>query len=180
MRVAPFRCFGVVALLLVALILVSCSSQRNVFAPACPTPGLVRPLAELARYQGGSRDIRDLIVRARIIDITGKCEPGDDSNTVVTHVQVVVESARGPAMQAEGIALPVFVAVTDTGAIRDKILFEVPVVFPRNVDTARAAGQEIRMEIPVTPQKSGAAYGIIAGFQLTPAEVAAWRRDNPR
>jgi len=40
--------------------------------------------------------------------------------------------------------------------------------------------QEIRMEIPVSPQKSGAAYGIIGGFQLDPEEVAAWRRSHSR
>jgi hypothetical protein len=180
MGICSFRWHGVVALPLLALILASCSSQRNVFAPACPVPGLVRPLAELTRYQTGSRDIRDLVVRARIIDITGKCEPGDDNGTVVTHVQVVVDVARGPGLQGDGISLPVFVAVSDAGAIRDKILFTLPVVFPRNVDTTRAAGQEIRMEVPVSAQKSGAAYGIIAGFQLSPEEVAAWRRDNAR
>jgi hypothetical protein len=36
------------------------------------------------------------------------------------------------------------------------------------------------MEIPITPQKTAAAYGIVAGFQLTPEEIAIWRRDNPR
>jgi hypothetical protein len=176
----PSLYFRHLALLSIGLTLVSCGPGKNVFAPACPVPGLVRPLAELARYQGGSRDIRDLVVRARIIDIAGKCEPGDDDNTVVTKVLVVVEAARGPRMQGDAIALPVFVAVTDAGAIRDKFLFNLPVEFPRNVDSARVASQEIRMEIPVTPQKSGAAYQIIGGFQLTPEEVAAWRRDNPR
>jgi hypothetical protein len=40
--------------------------------------------------------------------------------------------------------------------------------------------REVRMEIPITPQKSGAAYGIVGGFQLTPEEVAAWRNNNRR
>jgi hypothetical protein len=65
-------------------------------------------------------------------------------------------------------------------AIQDKKLFYLPVEFPPNVDTARAASPEIRMEIPVTTQKTAAAYGVIAGFQLTPEEFAAWRRNNPR
>jgi hypothetical protein len=92
----------------------------------------------------------------------------------------VVDAARGPAMQGDAISLPVFVAVTDSGGIYDKKLFWLPVAFAPNVDTARATGQEVRMEIPITPQKSAAAYGIVAGFQLTPAEIAIWRRDNPR
>jgi hypothetical protein len=174
------RCRRAAALSLIAFALAACSTERNRFAPACPVPGLVKPLVELTRYRGGSRDIRDLVVRARIIDITGTCEPGEDPTTVVTTAQVVVDVSRGPALQGDAIDLPVFVAVTDAGAIRDKTLFWLPVTFEHNVDTARAAGKEIRMEIPVTAEKSGAAYGIIAGFQLTPEEIAAWRRDNPR
>lgn len=174
------RFFRVVPPLLTALVLGSCGPQRNQFAPACPVPGLVRPLTELTRYRGGSQDIRELVIRARIIDITGKCEPGSDNSTVVTTAQVVVEATRGPAMQGDAIGLPVFVAVSDSGAVLDKILFTMPVEFARNVDTVRAASREIRMEIPVTPQKSGAAYGIVGGFQLSPEEVAAWRRNNRR
>ena len=169
--------------LLIALALGSCGPQKDQFAPACPVPGLIKPLAELNRYRPGSQDVRDLIVRARIVDITGKCEPGEDkATTVVATAQVVIEVLRGPAMEGENYDLPVFVAVSDTasGSILDKTLFTMPIEFTRNVDLARATSKEVRMEIPISPQKSGAAYGIIAGFQLTPDEVAAWRRNNRR
>jgi hypothetical protein len=66
-------------------------------------------------------------------------------------------------------------------AIQDKKLFYLPVEFPPNVDTARAASPEIRMEIPVTHTENRVRRtAMIAGFQLTPEEVAAWRRNNPR
>lgn len=168
------------ALSLIAVAVGSCSTEKNRFAPVCPVPGLVRPLAELARYRGASRDFRELVVRARVIDIAGSCEPGDTNATVVAKAQVVVEATRGPAMQGDAIGLPVFVAVTDSATILDKTLFDMPVTFAHNADTARAVSKEVRMEIPITPQKSAAAFGIIAGFQLTPAEVELWRRDNPR
>jgi len=174
------RCGRAMALVLLAFGLASCGPGKGQFAPACPVPGLVKPLAELSRYRGASTDVRELVVRARIVDITGNCEPGDNSNSVVTTAQVVVDAMRGPAMQGDAIELPVFVAVTDSGAIYDKTLFWLPVEFPPNVDTARATGKEVRMEIPITPQKSAAAYGIVAGFQLTADEMAIWRRNNPR
>jgi hypothetical protein len=180
MQTSSLRRLRALALVLLATTLASCGPGKDQFAPACPVPGLVKPLAELSRYRGASTDIRELVVRARVVDITGNCEPGDNANTVVTTAQVVVDVARGPAMQGDAISLPVFVAVTDTGAIYDKTLFWVPVQFPPNVDTARVTGKEVRMEIPISPQKSAAAYGIVAGFQLTPEEIALWRRDNPR
>jgi hypothetical protein len=166
------------AVLLPLLALGSCGPAVNEFAPACPVPGLMKPLVDLTRYRGASRDFRDLVVRARIVDIVGKCKPGDDKNTVVTTAQVVVDASRGPAMDGDAIGLPVFVAVTTSDTVRDKVEFSMPVEFTHNVDTSHAVSKEIRMEIPVTPQKSGAAYNIIAGFQLTPDEVAAWRRNN--
>ena len=167
------------AVVLLALGLASCGPGKGEFAPACPVPGLVKPLAELSRYRGASTDVRELVVRARIVDITGSCEPGDN-NSVATTAQVVVDAARGPAMQGDAIALPVFVAVTDSGTIYDKTLFWLPIEFAPNVDTSRATGKEVRMQIPITPQKSAAAYGIVAGFQLTAEEMAVWRRNNPR
>jgi hypothetical protein len=179
MQIRLLRCLRVTAPVLVGLFAASCGPGKGQFAPACPTPGLVRPLTELSRYRGSSTDLRELVIRARIVDITGNCEPGDNANTVVTHAQVMIEATRGPAMQGDAIQLPVFVAVTDSGTIYDKTLFWLPVTFTQNIDTARASGKEVRMEIPVTAQKSAAAFGIIAGFQLTPEEVAIWHRDNP-
>jgi hypothetical protein len=180
MQIPLPRWLRAMAPVLLTLILASCGPGKGQFAPVCPVPALVKPLAELSRYRGASTDIRELVVRARIVDISGNCEPGDTANTVVTTAQVVVDVARGPAMQGDTISLPVFVAITDAGAVYDKTLFWLPVQFPPNVDTARATSKEVRMEIPVTPQKTAAAYGIIAGFQLTPEEIAIWRRNNPR
>ena len=183
MRTRAARLLRLVPPLLAALALGSCGPGKDQFAPACPVPGLIKPLSELNRYRPGSQDVRDLIVRARIVDITGKCEPGEDkATTVVATAQVVIEVARGPAMEGQTYDLPVFVAVTDTAsdAILDKTLFTMPIEFVRNVDLARATSKDVRMEIPISLQKSGAAYGIVAGFQLTPDEVAAWRRNNRR
>jgi hypothetical protein len=173
------RLFRLMPLLVAALAVGSCGPQRNEFAPVCPIPGLVKPLAELTRYRGASRDVRDLIIRARIVNVGGKCEAGD-KNTVVAKSQVLIDLTRGPAMQGLTYELPLFVAVTDANAVLDKTLFALTVEFARNADTARAASPEVLLNLPVTPEKSAAAYGIIAGFQLTPDEVAAWRRDNHR
>ena len=159
-----------------ALLLGSCGPGRTNFAPPCPAPGLVKPLAELARYRPGSYDLRDQIVRARVFDIGGTCTFNDDKTGVITDVQVSVEVARGPAFQGDGLTLPVFVAVMLGDTIVDKKLFSLPITFASNVDTAHAVSEPIHMVLPITPTLSSAAYGIIAGFQLSPEEVAAMRQ----
>ena len=174
------RLLRIAPTLLLALAVGSCGPAKNQFAPACPVPGLLKPLSEIVRYRPGSMDVRDLIVRARIVDITGTCEPGEDANTVVATAQLVLEAQRGPGMQGNAVAVPAFVAIAEGDRVLDKSLFNMAIEFPPNVDAARAVSRQVRMEIPVTPTKSGAAYSIVGGFQLTPDEVAAWRRDHPR
>jgi hypothetical protein len=52
----------------------------------------------------------------------------------------------------------------------------VHVVFPANVDRLAMNSGDIELGLPVSPKKLGNAYGIIAGFQLTPDELAINRR----
>src|SRR5579862_5892261 len=163
MRSFPWPRVAVCALIVLGF--ASCGPQRGQFAPACPIPDVVKPLDELTRYRSGSRDVRDLIIHARIVNVIGKCEAGDNPGIVVATAQAVIDMNRGPAFQGQAYDLPVFVAVTDQDAVRDKILLALRVEFSGNLDTARALTQPIRMEIPVSPTKSAAAYGIIAGFQ---------------
>lgn len=166
-RLAPF------AMLLP--LLAGCGPDKNVFAPPCPTPSFVKPLADLTRYRpGGSQDFLDQELTAKMIRINGACEDGgkDKLNTTVT---VTLEVQRGPAMQGREADLTVFVAVTDADAVRDKQLYPVHVRFPPNQDIVPVVSPPIEMTFPVSPSKSGAAYGIIAGFQLTPEEMAANR-----
>ncbi len=165
---------------LLMLLLASCSPGRNQFPPACPVPSLVKPLDEIARSRGGSPDIRDLAVRARISDVGGKCSPGDNNGLVSVTAQVTVDATRGPGLEGDTAQLPVFVAVTDATAVLDKRLFNMSVTFPRNVDTVRVVGPDIVMALPVSPERSAASYGVIGGFQLTPEEVAAARGGRRR
>ena len=171
MNLRPLAHLSFLAPLLVA----ACAPGRAQFAPICPVPGLVKPLAELVRYRGGSRDVRDLEVRARIADIAGTCKPGQ-ADTVRATVKVVADVFRGPALTGDEYRLPAFVAVTEGGDIRDKTLFWLPVEFPRGRDSVRVSSAEIELELPVSQSRTAAAYGIVAGFQLTPEEVEAFRR----
>jgi hypothetical protein len=66
----------------------------------------------------------------------------------------------------------VFVAVTQGDTILDKYVYRMHVVFPSNVDRITLTPGEANLILPVTPTKSGAAYTILAGFQLTPDQMA--------
>jgi hypothetical protein len=165
---------------LIAL-LAACAPDRTAFAPACPQPHFVQPLADLVRVRpGGGQDITDLVLQARMLRVNGKCQLGDDKTQLQTIVTVAIDVQRGIAMQGRQADIPIFVAVTDGDTIRDKRIYPLSITFPANVDRMTATSPTINMTLPISTTKSGGAYGIIAGFQLTPDELAANRQRAER
>jgi hypothetical protein len=163
---------------LLALPLFGCGPDRNAFAPLCPTAKLIPALADLTRYAGPgpAHDLTDLILQARVTAVNGQCKAGDDKSVLPTTVVVTISIQRGPAMQGREADVPVFLAVTEGDTIRDKKVFPVHVVFPPNVDRLVMNSGNIDLGLPVSNEKSGNAYAVIAGFQLTPDELATNRK----
>ncbi|PPQ30658.1 hypothetical protein [Rhodopila globiformis] len=175
-RLRPIACLSVPALLLG---LSGCGGAGpDQFAPPCPSARLIPELSDMTRYagKGPAHDLTDLIVQAHVMGVKGSCSAGDDKSVLPAKVQVTIAVQRGPAMRGREADVPVFLAVTEGETVRDKQVFPVHVVFPPNVDRLTMTSQDIDLALPVSARKTGAAYGIIAGFQLTPDELAANRR----
>jgi hypothetical protein len=163
---------------LLLLPLFGCGPAKNEFAPLCPSVRLIPALADLTRYAGPgpTHDLTDLILQARVTAVNGQCKAGDDKSILPTSVVVTISVQRGPAMQGREADVPVFLAVAEGDTIRDKRVFAVHVVFPPNVDRLAMNSGNIGLGLPVSPQKLGNAYRIIAGFQLSPDELARNRQ----
>jgi hypothetical protein len=162
--------------------LFGCGPGRNEFAPPCPVARLVPALADVTRYAGPgpTHDVTELVVQGRVVAVNGSCSAGDDKSTLPVKVKVSISIRRGPAMQGRDTDIPVFLAVAEGDTIRDKQVFPVHLTFPPNVEQLTVTSPEIDMDLPVSADKNGAAYGIIAGFQLTPDELAANREAASR
>ena len=158
-------------------LLAACGPGRNEFPPACPSATLVRPTADLIRYRAGStgRDLTDVMLQGRIAGVNGACRRGDRNNTLAVTSRFSAEFSRGPAMQGRDADVLVFVAVTEGERILDKQIYQIRVSFPPNLDRITVTSGDVDMLLPVSQEKSGAAYTIIAGFQLTPEELEANR-----
>ena len=159
------------------LALSGCGPDRNAFAPLCPTARLIPALADVTRYAGSgpAHDVTDLIFQGRITSVQGSCEAGSDKSVLPAKVQVTLALQRGPAMKGREADVPVFLAVTEGETVRDKKVFAVHLIFPPNVDRLTITSPEIDLNLPVSAKKSGAVYGVITGFQLTPDELAVNR-----
>lgn len=154
-----------------------CAPERDQFPPACPQVAFVTPTADLEVFRPGDsrRDITTLMLAGHMETIQGKCETGPQKNTVAATVQVGAVLMRGPAMHGDAATVPIYVAVTEGTRILDKHIYNLGAVFPSNVDRITVATPPVYMVLPVSPTKSAAAYSILAGFQLTPDQLAAQR-----
>jgi hypothetical protein len=177
----PLRRLVPVCLPVLMLPLFGCGPGRNEFPPVCPEARLVPSLADVTRYagSGGGHDVTDMILQARVLKVDGKCQSSDDKALLPTTVQIGIGILRGPAMRGREADVPVFIAVTEGDDVLDKRIFPVHVAFPPNVDSVTMSSPEITLALPVSKTKTGAAYRIIAGFQLTPDELVANQHADP-
>jgi hypothetical protein len=157
-------------------LLADCGPTRNQFPPVCPNQAILGDAANLSVYrpsanQGHARDLIDLVISGRIVSIHGTCQPGENSRQLAVAVAVNVELTRGPAMQGNGVTVPLFVAVTEGDTVLDKHGYLMHATFPSNVDRITLTPGELDLTLPVSSTKSGDAYTLLAGFQLTPEQL---------
>jgi hypothetical protein len=149
-----------------------CAPDPDQFPPACPRVAFFAPTADLALYRPGSKagDLTALMLTGRMQAVGGKCAAGK-KGTVEADVSAEVALMRGPAMPGNQASVPVFVAVLEGERILDKRVYTLTGTFPSNVDQITVATPPVHMVLPVSRTKSAAAYEILTGFQLTPAQV---------
>lgn len=173
-------------LLATALALLSgCSGPgKDEFAPVCPVASPLWQAADLTRYRdeaaAANEDVRDLILTAHIVAIPAKCQPGDKRNQLAADVSITIQLNRGPAMQGREADVPLFLAVAEGDRILDKQVFPQHFVFPTGLDQLTWRSNPIHLVFPISASRTGAAYTVLAGFQLTPAELALNRARAPR
>ena len=153
-----------------ALPLFGCGPGRNEFAPACPRAVLVPALSDLTRFNGAGRDLTDMMLQARIVQVNGQCSPGS-AGTLAASVSISIAIQRGPGMKGREADVPVFVAVSRGDDVLDKQMLPVRVVFPPNVDRVTLTSKPIDLSLPVNDGVNGPSYRVIAGFQLSSEEM---------
>ncbi|MSO90768.1 MAG: hypothetical protein EXR01_04165 [Acetobacteraceae bacterium] len=160
--------------------LAGCSAPKlTEFQPSCPRVVIVADAADLSRYRAtGGQDLTDLVLDGRIVGFKGGCER-ENRDYVRTNLTVDLRLTRGPAgVRASQVSY--FVAVREGDLILDKRTYTLGIQFPENQDQMRMTGPETSLLVAVSKEKSGAAYDVLIGFQLSAEELALNRRRGPR
>jgi hypothetical protein len=158
--------------------LLGCAPGRDQFPPICPRPGLPAVTGDVSAYRPGAsgEHLTDLLYSGRMMGIQGQCKlDPDDKYKLDTTVQFAIELTRGPALRGRQAHVPVYLALTEGSQILDKRVILLHAAFPPNVDRINITTGELEMLLPISATKSGAAYSVLAGFQLTPQQWAVER-----
>jgi len=178
-----FRKARLLAVLAVLPLLSSCSGTVDtggIFSifgsskPPLPCPqAQVVPGADTVTIfrDGPGRDLVDVTFEGVLTAVSGECQYVDDDAAVNVSLVLQIDATKGPAAQSRKQDFPFFVAIADrTGKIITKKIFSSPIEIPE--DRRRAAVQEqIDQHIPLSGNKTGADYVIVAGFQLTQEQL---------
>ena len=170
------------ALLIGLLALSGCgwisSSSPKSTTEACPTPVILRPLANTAVFGSAEQRRPDNVAFYGLLSEANlKCEYTGDAVRMILDVVVVGE--RGPAAKADSVDFQYFVAVTGPDqAILSKKPFPVRIAF----DTTQKRGgvtDHIEQTIPLGGQKA-ADLNVFVGFQQSPEVVDFYKRFRGR
>jgi hypothetical protein len=177
----PSRYFAVTTLkfasVLAALaLLTACSSDKDP-APACPSVAAPGDAAKITRFRDGpGRDLTDVVAEAQIADAAMQCDY--DRSGVTVQLQLAILGIRGPADTSRTATFDYFVAIADPrGTVVAKEVFPISFSFDNRQRVRQI--EDLEQRIPLANRADGAAYKIVVGFQLSPAELE-WNRRAAR
>jgi hypothetical protein len=170
------------ALLIGLLVLSGCgwmsSSAPKSTAEACPSPVILRPLANTAVFGAGEQRRPDNVAFYGLLSEANlRCEYTGDSVRMILDVVVVGE--RGPAAKADSVDFQYFVAVTGPDqTILGKKQFPIRIAFDTPQKRAGVT-DHIEQTIPLGGRKA-ADLSVFLGFQQSPEVVDFYKRFRGR
>jgi len=112
-----------------------------------------------------------MVVSGRITGLRGTCSREGNGRERVK-VTMVLTLTRGPALKSRTVSVPYFVSVSTGDTILAKDPQQATVEFPANVDRVQYTSEPMTLSLPTNKDVSGAAFDVLAGFQLTPEQLA--------
>jgi hypothetical protein len=160
----------------VALGLAACTGDVDQLAPQCPQVSLVPDAASFSIYRGPGRDLTDLVLQAKLVDVKGFCKGTRGKPTINAQASLQMLVQHGPAADSRDADIPYGVGVVKNGQVLDRQERVEHVVFPPNADTVQLNSDPVNFVIPTGGEEIGPEYHIYFWLKLTPEQLAANRQ----
>ena len=148
-----------------SLLLYACGGEERFSERICPRVQLLEYADRLTEFApGAGRDLTDVMLTGRLVNIDGECNVEDDRVELDLTVEFLLE--RGPANRSREGRFAYFVAIPEFHpAKRGKRVFPVEMKFESGVNRVLYR-DEISIAIPVTGQRRAPDFNVFMGFQL--------------
>ena len=140
--------------------------------PVCPQVGVLGDADRVTEFNAtAGQDITDIAFDARLMNVKGSCQYDEDGQKITLTMDVEFSATRGPSYR-DAVNLGYFVATLDDAKnVLGRQQFDLPVRF--GSDQVRIEGAEKLSETyTVKADSLGAAYQVLVGFVLTPAQLS--------
>jgi len=155
------------ALFVLPLLLAACADAPE-DGRVCPQAAVVRDLAQSVQFVAGKKTA--VAAAARMDNVSGDCSFKQDK--IVADVDVALRAFRGAPLKGEQASFPYFVALIDpTDHVVAKTAMTATVTLPKETKMEERV-EKLRITLPTPKGETGEGWRILAGFQLTPEQVA--------
>lgn len=136
----------------------------------CPQTAILAQAQSMTLFLPGRSDIASMVSTARLSNIAGSCSYNKKRNALEIAFKLTFTATNGPANHGQDITLPWFTAITYGDNILRKKDYQTTLHFDGNLSTATTTTKTINIEVPA--RETSADLSILAGFQMTPEQLA--------
>ncbi len=169
-----------VALVLVpvALALAACSSGGKKDIPRCPQTAVLRELSRVSDYGSDTPSPQNLVAAATMRGASGKCKYKDGGMEV--DLSLDMTAMRGARLGGNSFSAPFFVAVVDgQSKVVSKETMTIEFILSER-DKPSERTEKFKVFVPLSSPSDGEDYRVLAGFQMTRAQVEEIRKEQDR
>ena len=150
------------------LLLMGCSSKIVI----CPVPAILADTKTLTIFRPGTTpDLANELYTVALIDAQGDCTYSTRDGMVHSSLELTFVAARTPTADAASYSVPYFVAIHENATVFTKRLYTLRFTFAPGASVATIKQAPDDVDIKLANGKLPWNYQMMAGFQMTPAQI---------
>src|ERR1700761_621529 len=155
--------------LLAMLALAGCNTAK---VNNCPVAVILADASQITIFRpGASQDLAGEAYRVALVDISTSCSINKKTGETNSSYRVNFRATRAPSADAAHYTVPYFVAITQGDELIEKRILQITFDFAAGDSIATFSESPDDFDIHVPNGHQPFEYEIMAGFQMTPAQV---------